>query len=53
MRYRAWFMSLGKVIYNYIVRSYLIQIKFLNAKYNIQGAYIQMTVLNTASEAVN
>ena len=53
MRYRARFMSLGKVIYNYIVRSYLIQVKFLNAKYNIRGTYVQMIVLNTVSEAEN
>ena len=53
MRYRAWFMSLVKVIYTYIVRSYVIHVKCLNAKYNIRGAYIQMTVLNTASEGVN
>jgi len=46
-------MSLGKVIYTYIVQSYGINVTFLNAKYNIQGAYIQMTVLNTASEAIN
>jgi len=53
MRYRACFMSVGKVRYNYIVRSYVINVTFLNAKYNIRGAYIQMIVLNTASEAVN
>ena len=53
MRYRAWFMSLGKVIYTYIVQSYVIHVAFLNAKYNIRGAYMQMIVLNTASERVN
>jgi len=46
-------MSRGKVIYNYIVQSYVISVTFLNAKYNTRGAYIQMTALNTASEAVN
>ena len=46
-------MSLGKVIYIYIVQSYVINVKFLNAKYNIRVADIQMIVLNTASEGVN
>jgi len=41
MRYRAWFMSLGKVIYNYTVQSYVLHVAFLNAKYNIRVAYIQ------------
>ena len=53
MRYRAWFMSLGKVIYTYIVQGYGINVTFLKAKYNIRGAYLQMIALNTASEAVN
>jgi len=35
MRYRAWFMSLGKLIYTYIVRSYVIHVTFLNAKYEV------------------
>ena len=46
-------MSLGKVIYIYIVQSYVIKVAFVNAKYNIRVAYIQMIVLNTASEGVN
>jgi len=46
-------MSLGKVIYTYIVQGYGINVTFLNAKYNIRVVYIQMIVLNTASEGVN